>query len=55
MSVDHLLELIKKLRKRCPWDREQTLDSLKNNVVEESYELMGDVPNEVFPCGIILE
>ena len=28
-----------KLRAECPWDREQTFDSLRNNTIEETYEL----------------
>ncbi|MEZ4813026.1 MAG: nucleoside triphosphate pyrophosphohydrolase [Caldisericia bacterium] len=27
------------LRKRCPWDKEQTSDKLANNILEESYEV----------------
>ncbi len=27
------------LREKCPWDREQTFDSLRNNTIEETYEL----------------
>ena len=27
-----------RLRKECPWDREQTFDSLRNNTIEEVYE-----------------
>ncbi len=27
------------LRERCPWDREQTFDSLRANTIEEVYEL----------------
>jgi uncharacterized protein YabN with tetrapyrrole methylase and pyrophosphatase domain len=31
---------VQKLRKECPWDREQTLDSIKPNILEEAYELV---------------
>ena len=40
MKVHDLIELIKVLRNKCPWDRDQTLESLKNNIIEESYELV---------------
>ncbi|MBA7525186.1 Nucleoside triphosphate pyrophosphohydrolase [subsurface metagenome] len=40
MKIYDLIKLVETLRKECPWDREQTLDSLKNNVIEESYELI---------------
>ena len=38
----HFLEIIRRLRAPdgCPWDREQTHESLKSYVIEESYELV---------------
>ncbi|UKI39136.1 MAG: nucleoside triphosphate pyrophosphohydrolase [Alistipes putredinis] len=27
------------LREKCPWDREQTFESLRNNTIEETFEL----------------
>lgn len=40
--VERLLRLMRTLRsaKGCPWDREQTHRSLKQNLVEESYEVL---------------
>jgi MazG family protein len=38
-TVDRLIQLIQELRKKCPWDRVQTLQSLKNSLVEEAHEL----------------
>lgn len=35
-----LIEIVKKLRKECPWDREQTYDSLKAQTLEETYEVI---------------
>lgn len=35
---EDLVELIAILRKKCPWDRKQTHDSIKNNLIEEAYE-----------------
>ncbi len=40
MKIDELVKLVVILRKKCPWDRQQTLKSLKNNLVEETYELV---------------
>ncbi|MCU0456225.1 MAG: nucleoside triphosphate pyrophosphohydrolase [Bacteroidales bacterium] len=34
-----LLEIIEKLRSSCPWDREQTNESLRKLTIEETYEL----------------
>ena len=40
--IDRLLGIMRKLRgpDGCPWDREQTLDSLKSNLIEETYEVI---------------
>ena len=35
-----LLEVMDTLREKCPWDREQTFESLRNNTIEETYELV---------------
>lgn len=40
MNIHDLIKLVETLRKKCPWDRKQTLNSLKNNTVEEAYELI---------------
>lgn len=34
-----LLDIMDRLRVECPWDREQTFESLRNNTIEETYEL----------------
>ncbi len=34
------VELVKKLRKECPWDKEQTNDSIKAATIEEAYEVV---------------
>lgn len=34
-----LLEILEKLRSSCPWDREQTNESLRKLTIEETYEL----------------
>lgn len=41
-SIDRLLGIMRKLRgpDGCPWDREQTLDSLKSCLIEETYEVI---------------
>jgi MazG family protein len=46
MKVDELFELVKILREKCPWDKSQTLHSLKNKVIEESYELVEAISEE---------
>lgn len=34
-----LLRIMDELREQCPWDRKQTLQSLRNLTIEETYEL----------------
>ncbi|MBL7814250.1 MAG: nucleoside triphosphate pyrophosphohydrolase [Saprospiraceae bacterium] len=34
-----LLDIMDDLREKCPWDRKQTLESLRNLTIEETYEL----------------
>lgn len=38
-EFERLLEIMKRLRVECPWDREQTFESIRSNTVEETYEL----------------
>ena len=44
-AFERLLEIIDELRAKCPWDKKQTLDSLRYLTIEETYEL----------CDAILE
>jgi MazG family protein len=65
-----LLGVVRELRQRCPWDREQTLASLSRHVVEEAYEAadaiergesrniadeLGDLIAQVLSIAIIAE
>ncbi len=53
LTFADLLGIMKKLRAPggCPWDREQTHQSIKKHVVEEAYELVeaidGDDPDKI--------
>ncbi|MDO4729086.1 MAG: nucleoside triphosphate pyrophosphohydrolase [Bacteroidota bacterium] len=38
-SFGRLLDIMDDLREKCPWDKKQTLQSLRNLTVEETYEL----------------
>ena len=39
-EFDELVELIDKLRNECPWDKEQTHETLAKHLIEEAYELL---------------
>ena len=38
-AFQRLLEIMDELREKCPWDKKQTLDSLRYLTIEETYEL----------------
>lgn len=38
-AFTRLLDVMDELREKCPWDKKQTLDSLRPNTIEETYEL----------------
>jgi len=38
-ELDRLLTIMDELREQCPWDRKQTMESLRHLTIEETYEL----------------
>jgi uncharacterized protein YabN with tetrapyrrole methylase and pyrophosphatase domain len=69
-ALRHLDEVTRRLRRECPWDREQDARSIVPHTVEESYELadaasrddgeamvdeLGDVLFQVFFLSLLLE
>lgn len=38
-AFERLLNVMDDLREKCPWDREQTMESLRQLTIEETYEL----------------
>lgn len=38
-AFERLLKIMDELRAQCPWDKEQTFDSLRHLTIEETYEL----------------
>ena len=38
-AFDRLLDIMDELREKCPWDRKQTMRSLRHLTIEETYEL----------------
>ena len=39
LAFERLLNIMDDLREQCPWDKKQTLDSLRHLTIEETYEL----------------
>lgn len=46
VSFRHLLEIMDELREKCPWDKEQTFESLRTLTIEETYELADAIAKE---------
>ena len=48
-AFDRLLTIMDELRERCPWDRKQTMDSLRHLTIEETYELSDSILENDLP------
>ena len=42
-----LVEIMDELREKCPWDREQTVETLRSMTIEETYELADAVTEKI--------
>jgi MazG family protein len=47
-KFNEFVEIVKRLRKECPWDREQTNDSIKAATIEEAYEVVEAIEKKDF-------
>lgn len=47
-KFNEFVEIVKRLRKECPWDREQTNDSIKAATIEEAYEVVEAIDKHNF-------
>lgn len=45
-KFEELVDIVKQLRKECPWDRVQTNDSIKAATIEEAYEVVESIDNK---------
>jgi XTP/dITP diphosphohydrolase len=46
IAFNKLLTIMDELRIKCPWDREQTIDSIRHLTIEEVYELNEAILNQ---------
>lgn len=58
-AFERLLIIMDELREKCPWDKKQTMDSLRHLTIEETYELCDaildkDMPNIKKELGDVL-
>lgn len=44
-AIKRLIEIVNILRKECPWDKEQTHESLRKCMIEEAYETIEAINN----------
>lgn len=45
-KFSELLDIMKKLREECPWDKKQTAESLRQYLLEETYEVIESIDNQ---------
>ena len=45
-TFEDLIKVMEELRKKCPWDREQTHESLKKYLIEEAYEVIDAIDSK---------
>jgi len=46
LAFQRILQIMNELREQCPWDRKQTVHSLRHLTIEETYELSDAIMNE---------
>jgi MazG family protein len=46
---DNYLAIVRRLRKECPWDREQTHESIRGALIEEAYEVVETIDHNNLP------
>lgn len=44
-----LVKIMDELREQCPWDRKQTIHTLRHMTIEETYELADAITDENWP------
>ena len=45
-SFERLVGTMDELREKCPWDKKQTIQTLRSMTIEETYELADAITNE---------
>jgi XTP/dITP diphosphohydrolase len=48
-AFSRLLDIMDDLREKCPWDKQQTMESLRHLTIEETYELSEAILNQDMP------
>lgn len=45
-DINELIKIMDDLREKCPWDRKQTIHTLRQQTIEETYELADAITDE---------
>lgn len=48
-AFERLLIIMDELREQCPWDKKQTIESLRHLTIEETYELADAILDKDIP------
>lgn len=49
-DINGLMQILDNLREKCPWDRKQTIHTLRQQTIEELYELTDTITKEDWPA-----
>jgi len=47
-KFEKFVEIVRKLRRECPWDREQTHESIRESLLEEAYEVVESIDHKAW-------
>ncbi len=45
-GIGQLVEIMNELREKCPWDKKQTIHTLRQQTIEETFELAGAITDK---------
>ncbi|HEV2831623.1 MAG TPA: nucleoside triphosphate pyrophosphohydrolase [Hanamia sp.] len=46
IDINGLVQIMDELREKCPWDKKQTIHTLRQQTIEETYELVDAITDE---------
>ncbi|MDQ2863038.1 MAG: nucleoside triphosphate pyrophosphohydrolase [Bacteroidota bacterium] len=49
VGIDRLIDIMNELREKCPWDKKQTIHSLRQQTIEETFELADAITGKDWP------
>ena len=48
-AFSRLVQIMDELREKCPWDKKQTIGTLRQQTIEETYELADAITESDWP------